>query len=142
MGFLEFYKKGQGSTGRLIALVCCVGLVLWGGHSLWTLLEGYAALTKELLVLPHTGLQIDLALIIALVVAIAGIVGVAWLFNRPKLVDLLVETEAEMKKVSWPSRQEAWNSAVIVVVTVIVLMSLLFVYDFVLNQILKQLFGA
>ena len=30
-----------------------------------------------------------------------------WVFNRPKLVDLLVETEAEMKKVSWPSRQRS-----------------------------------
>ena len=142
MGFLEFYKKGQGSMGRLIALLGCIGLVLWGGHSLWTYLQGYAALTKAILPIPHTGLQIDWALIIAVIVAFGGIAGVAWFFNRPKMVDLLVETEAEMKKISWPSRQEAWNSAVIVVVTVVVLMSQLCVYEFVLNHVVKQLFGA
>ena len=142
MGFLAFYEKGQGSTGRIIALIACFFLVLWGGHSLWTYLQGFPALTKQILAVPHTGLQIDLALIIAVVVALVGLAGVTWVFNRPRMVDLLVETEAEMKKVSWPSRQEAWNSAVIVVVTVIVLMSLLFAYDFVVNAVLKQLFGA
>jgi len=64
------------------------------------------------------------------------------ILNRPRLVDLLIETEAEMKKVSWPSRQEAWNSSVIVVVTVVIMMGLLFTYDFVLNKLFLLLFGA
>ena len=56
------------------------------------------------------------------------------------MVDLLVDTESEMKKVSWPSRQEAWSSSIVVVVTVLVMMGLLFFYDFVLNQVLKLVF--
>jgi len=142
MGFLEFYKKGQGSVARLLGLVGIGGLVLWGCWALWVRLQGFIWASSSLLDVPHVGLRIDWALIIAVGVALGGVVGTAWLLNRPKLVDLLVETEAEMKKVSWPSRQEAWNSSIIVVVTVIVLMSLLFVYDLVLNQLLTQLFGA
>ena len=142
MAFLEFYKKGQGSLGRLLALGSCFALLAWGGYRLWIELQGSPTLAEDLLVVPHLGLEIDLALLISLVVTIASTALVTWVLNRPRMVDLLIETEAEMKKVSWPSRQEAWNSSIIVVVTVIVMMSLLFVYDLVLNFVMNRLFGA
>ena len=138
MGFLELYKKGQGSLGRMVALVSGIALVATGGYSLWITLQGSAALSKSLLDIPHVGLDITWALLIALVVVVAGCTGIVWFVNRPRAVDLLIETEAEMKKVSWPSRREAWNSSIIVVVTVV--MGLLFFYDFALNFVLKRLF--
>lgn len=141
MAFLEFYKKGQGSVSRLIGLLCLLSLLLWGGYTLWTELSGSTTLARPVLEVPHVG-NITWALLIAVVVVLAGGYGVVWLMNRPRTVDLLIETEGEMKKVSWPSRSEAWNSSVIVVVTVLFLMALLFTYDFALHQLLKQLFGA
>jgi preprotein translocase SecE subunit len=142
MGFLEFYKKGQGSKGRLLALVASFGLVAWGGHSLWVQLQGSTSLARPIVTVPRLGLSITWALIIAVVVVILGCAAVTWVLNRPRSVDLLVDTEAEMRRVSWPSRQEAWNSSLIVVITVIVLMALLFFYDFALNSILNLIFGA
>ena len=142
MGFLELYKKGQGSMGRLIGLVSAFLLVATGGYSLWITLQGNATLSKILLPIPHVGLEITWAFLIALLVVVVGSVGVVWFVNRPRSVDLLIETEAEMRKVSWPSRQEAWNSSIIVVVTVLVMMTLLFFYDFALNFVLKRLFLA
>jgi preprotein translocase subunit SecE len=142
MAVLEFYKKGQGSIARLLSLAGCLMLLLWGGHSFWIYLQGYKTLSDNLLEIPTIGLDIDLALIIAVVAVLAGAAGIAWMLNRPRLVDLLIETEAEMKKVSWPSRQEAWNSSIIVVVTVVIMMGLLFAYDFLLNKIFLVLFGA
>jgi len=139
MAFLEFYKQGQGSRARLLAVVSGVALIIWGGFALWRTLIGSDALSSALLEIPQLGFDITFAFIIALLVTAGGIVGIAWIFNRPKTVDLLVETEAEMKKVSWPSRQEAWNSSLVVVVTVIVMMGLLFVYDVVLNFLIRQL---
>ena len=56
-------------------------------------------------------------------------------------MNLLIETESEMRKISWPSKQEAWNSSIVVVVTVIVMMGLLFFYDVMLNAILSFLFA-
>ena len=142
MGLLEFYKKGQGTKGRLMALVACFGLIAWGGHSLWVQLQGSASLSKPLLVVPRVGIVISWALIIALGVALLGCAAVTWVMNRPRTVDLLVDTEAEMKRVSWPSRQEAWNSSIIVVITVLVMMALLFFYDFILTRIMNFVFGA
>lgn len=142
MAFLEFYKKGQGSVGRLLALASVAALLLWGGYTLWTTLQGSFTLSRVVLSVPHVGLDITWALVISIAVVLACGYGLVWLLNRPRTVDLLIETEAEMKKVSWPSRSEAWNSSVVVVVTVVVLMGLLFLYDFVLNFILKRVFGA
>ena len=142
MAFLEFYKKGQGSIARLLSLAGCSLLLLWGGYSFWIFLQGSPDLARTLLEVPTIGLRINFALIIALVVFLGGGGGIVWLLNRPRLVDLLIETEAEMKKVSWPSRTEAWNSSIIVVVTVVVMMGLLFLYDYVLNKVFLLLFGA
>ena len=145
MAVLEFYKKGQGSIARLLSLGGSLLLLLWSGRSLWVYLSGFTSLAGEsatLVTVPTVGLDINIALLIAVVVMFASAAGVVWTLNRPRLVDLLIETEAEMKKVSWPSRQEAWNSSVIVVITVVVMMGLLFFYDYTLNKIFLLLFGA
>lgn len=143
MGFLEFYKKGQGSIGRLLALISGGLLILWGGHSLWVTLQGseFFATTLRFHV-PHVGLEINLGLVTAVLVVVVAWAALAWFLNRARSVDLLVETESEMRKVSWPSRQEAWNSSIIVVVTVLVMMGLLFMYDVVLNFFLNVLFAG
>jgi preprotein translocase SecE subunit len=140
MAFLEFYKKGQGSLARILALFSCFALAAWGGYSLWKLLQGSDWANATLVTVPHLGFRIDVAMVVAVVVVAVLLFGVVWLMNRPRSVDLLVETEAEMRKVSWPSRQEAWNSSVIVVITVLFLMGLLFFYDVVLNALLRFLF--
>jgi len=142
MAVLEFYKKGQGSLARLLSLAGCGLLLLWGGHSFWIYVQGFTNLARSLFTVPTIGLEINLALIIAVAVILGGAAALVWALNRPRLVDLLIETESEMKKVSWPSRSEAWNSSIIVVVTVVVMMGLLFLYDFTLNKIFLVLFGA
>ena len=142
MAVLEFYKKGQGSIARLLSLAGCLMLLSWGSYSFWIWLQGFTSISRPLLEIPTIGLDIDFALIIAVGVVLGGGAGITWILNRPRLVDLLIETEAEMRKVSWPSRQEAWNSSVVVVVTVVVMMGLLFFYDFALNKIFLLLFGA
>jgi preprotein translocase subunit SecE len=75
-------------------------------------------------------------------VFVAAGFGIFLLLNRPATADLLIDTEQEMKKVSWPTRQEAWNSSLIVIVTVIVFTVLLFVFDVVLNKLLTLVFGS
>ncbi len=140
MAFLEFYKKGQGTLARMIALFSAIALAGWGGFSLWKLMRRWDWATGEILTVPHLDFRIDAALIIAVLVALGLIAAAVWVLNRPRSVDLLAETEGEMRKVSWPSRQEAWNSSVVVVFTVLFLMALLFFYDVALNFILRLLF--
>ncbi len=140
MAFLEFYKKGQGSISRLLALVSGGLLIIWGGYSLWVKLQGTSLIEVFSFEVPHVGLDINLTLIISVVVVLLGLFSLVWLLNRPRSVDMLVETESEMRKISWPSRQEAWNSSIVVVITVLVMMGLLFFYDVMLNALLSFLF--
>ena len=53
-----------------------------------------------------------------------------WLYNRPKVVDFLIDTEHELKnRVTWPQRKEEINASVVVVVTVLIMMAFIFGVD-------------
>ncbi len=49
--------------------------------------------------------------------------------NRPKVADMLIETETELRKVVWPSWADTWAGTMAVVVTVVVLLAYLAVAD-------------
>lgn len=51
------------------------------------------------------------------------------LVNMPKFADFLIAVEAEMNKVSWPSRTELLRSSVVVIFVIFVMAALLFAYD-------------
>jgi preprotein translocase subunit SecE len=51
------------------------------------------------------------------------------LVNWPRFADFLVAVEAEMKKVTWPSRAEVKRASVVVVVTIAILAISLFLFD-------------
>ena len=38
-----------------------------------------------------------------------------WLFNKPSIVDFMIATEAEMRKVNWPTRKEIVGSTWVVI---------------------------
>ncbi|MBL8692997.1 MAG: preprotein translocase subunit SecE [Planctomycetes bacterium] len=61
-----------------------------------------------------------------------------WL-NRPHVADLLIETEAELKKVTWPTMPDTASSSLIVLITVLVIFLLVAVYDFGLSQLIDKL---
>jgi preprotein translocase subunit SecE len=50
-------------------------------------------------------------------------------FFQRKVGDVLIETENEMRKVVWPTREEVSSSTIVVIGTVILLGALMFVYD-------------
>ena len=72
MAFLEFYKKGQGSISRLLALISSGLLVVWGGYALWVKLSGTGAAKIIDFEVPHIGLNINLALVISVVVVVVN----------------------------------------------------------------------
>ena len=116
MGF-QLYKSGQGrhlrgGTGVAAALVDLVFC-----YYLWTLLSRYLA---ENAYKPYLEYGIP-----AVVFAVLG-VAVFFYVNKPNVVDFLVATETEMKKVSWSSRAELVGSTAVVIITVFALA--LFIY--------------
>jgi len=53
----------------------------------------------------------------------------------------LADVLAEMRKVSWPSRNEVRGATVVVLITVAVLTGFIFVVDTVLNHLLQFILG-
>ncbi|MGC8764606.1 MAG: preprotein translocase subunit SecE [Brevinematia bacterium] len=74
---------------------------------------------------------------IALLVLIGIGVVIAVVFNW----NYVKESFAELKKVSWPSRELAWNSAIVTIVFIVVFSLFLSLLDYLLNLIFLKLVG-
>jgi len=59
--------------------------------------------------------------------------------NVPQFADFLIAVEAEMNKVSWPSRSELYRSCIVVLVTLVLLAVVLFGFDLFWWAFFKQL---
>lgn len=55
------------------------------------------------------------------------------------LVNYLRETSQEMKRVSWPARDQLWESTVVVIVTVAIITVFLFAVDKILDLAVKAI---
>ena len=73
---------------------------------------------------------------IMMVVAFA-VVGYVVL-NRPRIVEFFSAVETEIRKVSWPTKQQVFGSALVVIITMLVLAGYLFVVDAGLTWILRK----
>jgi preprotein translocase subunit SecE len=59
--------------------------------------------------------------------------------NMPRFADFLIAVEAELNKVSWPSRGELFRSTVVVLITIVLLTVVLFGYDLFWGALLRAL---
>jgi len=59
--------------------------------------------------------------------------------NYPKFADFLVSVEAEMDKVSWPSRAELYRSTIVVIGVMFLLAGMLFLFDTIWLQLFKAI---
>lgn len=75
------------------------------------------------------------------VVVVTGFLLYRWL-NTPRVADLLIDTESELRKVTWPNAKETWTGTIAVAVTVVVLLAFLFTSDFVLTWGIQRLLGV
>ncbi len=95
-------------------------------------------ITKPLFMLPLVRLEVAVILIVALVLFL-GLSGAAlYSWNLKRWNDLLIDTQIEMKKVSWPKRQELVSSSVIVIVMVLALGFYLYVVDLILSFLSRE----
>ena len=52
-----------------------------------------------------------------------------YLLNKPRIVDFMIATEIEMKKVHWPNRREIIGSTLVVIYGTVFIGALLFLID-------------
>ena len=114
------YKPSQGRVARQITCATIWVTCALGSWRLWgALLQSKPALRWGL---PGTLLLVGLWLGYRLV-------------NLPKFTDFLIAVEAEMMKVSWPSKAELIRSSIVVIAVIFILASVLFGFDIVWQRI-------
>lgn len=132
--------RDAGRIARLAVFWSLAVLIFYGCTSLRaTLVGNFQALSKTLIPgfprIPVLGIDVTGAFLVAAVV-FAGAMFLVWRWiERPKSSLLLSETEAEMRKVTWPTGQEVFNSSIVVVICVVFLMAFLAGADWVLAQL-------
>jgi len=57
-----------------------------------------------------------------------------------KIKNFASEVVKEMKKVSWPTKEQLRESSMVVVITTLILTALVYLIDWVVSQIIKLLF--
>lgn len=139
------YRVGQGVFTRRIAYWSLVMFSAWASFDLWQWMQGIEVLRRPFSQafprLPGLGVELGWSVPLVAVVFAALWVLSAWFLNKPWVSDLLIETEAEMKRVSWPSPTEAWGATKVVAVTVLAITVVLMVFDMVISALLKLIFN-
>ena len=134
---LELYKTGQGKYARGIANLLGAGLIVFGGIRLYaTINVPGQEWVKDVPLIGHVSIYNT----IALGVVLLGMLLLHLVLNRPGAVDALVDTEQELKKVSWPSKIEVRNATLVVVLVTFVMALLLFGYDRILQWVFRLVY--
>lgn len=135
---LAIYKPGQGKWTRVGSGVGFGIVVLATAGWVFSQLDALSGKTLD----PdttaswwdHTLLWISNHLIYvqsgsATAILLAGGLLLYWVLNKPAVVDFLIATETEMRKVNWPSWREIRGSTQVVIVGTLLIAALLFVID-------------
>jgi preprotein translocase subunit SecE len=97
------------------------------------------ALNEKLAHLPLLG-DVTINSLIAVVVFPGAIAYFLHRFlNQPRQADFLIETEQELRKVNWPTRDETVQASIVVMVVVLVLAVFLAGSDFLLGQVFERI---
>lgn len=139
MAMFESYRRGAGRRVRTFATFLLVSLLAWMCYAMMQygntrfdrlldfedpvfgspLISGGGTLTE----------WVTPSALIAVGIFAAGLIGLRMWLNRPKFADLLIATEAELKRVHWAPKKEVNKATVVVLYFVFWFTLLLFVYD-------------
>lgn len=137
------YRKDQGRLARMATFWSLAVLLAYGCIRMRTELSGLFpdSLGEGLggMTLPLVGMPLSPALLLAIGSFALGL----WFLNRtlekPKNADLLIETESELRKVTWPSLDETIDGSIVVMVVVVFLMAFMAGTDFILGEVFTRI---
>ena len=143
------YKADQGTYARTTALWLLGALWVFGCYQLYYFLLGFrgdpgadepGGLAARLLEdnLPVLSVPATPALFIAIAIGVVGLVVLMRTLDKPKVADLLIDSETEMRKCTWPSWNETFTSSIVILVVMLVFTFLLAGMDWVLNEIVAK----
>ena len=135
------YREDQGRLARMAAFWTVTLLTLFGCNFLFELLVGIPAMREALggFRIPVVAIDLSPAFLISAVVFVIGVVIIQKWQQKPHVADLLIDTEAELRKVTWPTLEDVVNSSIIVIVFVLFIGAFLAVADVLLNRIMSTI---
>jgi len=142
---MDTYKAGQGSLARLTTWVALLATVGLGCAELYSWIQDpkqdTPLLPGELFRdLPFFGTKFSWKFLLCMVVFVGGIWFSRRIMARRDAVDALIETEQELKKVSWPTRDESINATGVVILVSLLLTITLFGFDLLFNRLFGLIF--
>jgi len=140
-GMFAPYKEDQGRHTRMAAFWSMVFFLGFGCSFLHDLLIQWPSLREPIggVRLPVVGVDLTPAFLVCAIVFAPGLLLIFRWLRKPKIADLLIDTEAELLKVTWPKGQEVWNAAVVVILSVLVLGVFLALTDIVISRVMRAL---
>jgi len=117
------YKRTQGRIARQVTFAALAIAVIIGA---WRISETFGSNGTTRYAIPGA-------------IVIVGVWLAYRLVNLPKFADFLIGVEAEMSKVSWPTRAEMFRGSVVVIVTLVFLAVMLTLYDAIWQRLLQWL---
>ncbi|HLA86076.1 MAG TPA: preprotein translocase subunit SecE [Thermoguttaceae bacterium] len=118
------YKRSQGRISRQVTCVVIAVVIALGLLSLSSTLDNRGPFWRHL---------------VPGVLLVAGWWMSYRLVNLPAFADFLIAVEAEMNKVSWPSRHELVRGSAVVLITIISLAIVLYGFDAVWGFIFQKI---
>jgi preprotein translocase subunit SecE len=120
-GFFDIYKPGQGYHTRIGTGLASGALVCWFAYFLYEKMTT-VSLDPTVTRLWQVGTSVS-------VIVVFGLLGYYLLALNRRVCDFLIQTESEMKKVSWTTRKDIIGSTKVVVFVMLAMGLLLFVVD-------------
>lgn len=113
-------KSGQGVHVRWGTAIGAGVLAISGAHFVWMQIQRFAFIEGNY----------PVRVLVPVIILLAAAYLIFWLVGRKeKMVDFMIATEGEMKKVNWSTRKEVWGATKVVIVTVLALSIILFLVD-------------
>ena len=128
---MGIYKRGQGYWTRMMSAIAAGVLVLMGAVWLWD--------TVGLVRIGNVQTIYIQAVASVIFVGVLFWIGYLLIGCKPKVVDFLIATEGEMKKVNWSTRREIMGSTWVVIGLTVVIAAIITVLDFLIYTPLFRL---
>ena len=126
---LGVYKRSQGRVARQVTLGALALIVALGAWSLMSFLEGRGVSSQVVYAVSGGVLALGLWISFRLV-------------NMPRFADFLIAVEAEMSKVTWPTKTELFRSTIVVLFMILALTVVLFLFDGIWSWLLNSVLGV
>jgi preprotein translocase subunit SecE len=120
------YKRSQGRIARQVTFGALAIIFALGA---WCLNDYYSN--------RGPGIQFG----VPLAVLVIGLWASFRVVQLPSFADFLISVEAEMNKVSWPSRSELFRSSIVVMLMIFILAFVLLLFDLMWKFLLGRLLG-